>query len=135
MRYIQTEYRQSREILPFLKKADIQAFSLTDHDTVDGITEARKLSTSDNSNDVSGIEFPCRPQEMYPGGEQFSIHLLGYQLDEEISGSCDNGWTNERDMVKTVDLTQLCTPGHYRRSAARFKEQRFPLVEASMFFS
>lgn len=93
------------EILPFLKKADIQAFSLTDHDTVDGITEARKLSRG-QLKFVSGIEFTCREQEMYPGGEQFSIHLLGYQFDEE-NQVLRQRLDKRKRMVKTV-FDQLC---------------------------
>lgn len=70
-----------KEIVEMLEEKKIQVFSLTDHDTVDGIGEARNLSRN-KIRFISGIEFTCREMELSPTGKAVSIHLLGYNFDE-----------------------------------------------------
>ncbi len=52
------------------------AVALTDHDTVDGLPEARRAAEGDGLDFVPGIEISCEA-----GGVE--VHLLGYLIDEE----------------------------------------------------
>lgn len=70
-----------KEIVAMLLQRNIQFFSLTDHDTVDGIAEARELSRN-KIRFISGIEFTCKEMQLSPTFEKFSIHLLGYHFHE-----------------------------------------------------
>lgn len=71
-----------KEIVEMLIQREIQVFSLTDHDTLGGIREGRKLSKN-KIEFVSGIEFTCQERKMVQAGKIFSIHLLGYNFDED----------------------------------------------------
>lgn len=70
-----------QEIVKMLLQRNIQVFSLTDHDTVAGTKEARELSRN-KIKFISGIEFTCKEMEIASAGKAFSIHLLGYNFDE-----------------------------------------------------
>lgn len=69
------------EIIPMLLKKGIKVFSITDHDTVAGTEEAREAG-GEQMKFVSGIEFTCKETEVHTIGRAFSIHLLGYYIDE-----------------------------------------------------
>lgn len=71
-----------RELIPRLLEEGIELFSITDHDTADGIKEARELSRG-KMRFIPGIEFTCREFPFSPSGKSFSIHLLGYGFHEE----------------------------------------------------
>ena len=70
------------EIMQIIKKEAITVFAITDHDTVDGIQEARDVAAS-SVKCIAGIEFTCREQRFSASGNAFSIHLLGYGFDPE----------------------------------------------------
>lgn len=70
-----------KEVVEMLLRRQVSFFALTDHDTVEGIAEARKLSRN-KINFVSGIEFTCREMQIVPMDKWYSIHLLGYDFDE-----------------------------------------------------
>lgn len=70
-----------KEIIEMLLQKNIQVFSLTDHDTVEGIKEARE-SSRNKIRFISGIEFTCKEMKISSAGKEFSIHLLGYNFDE-----------------------------------------------------
>lgn len=68
------------EIIRILKREEIMAFSITDHDTIDGVREAAEAE-KDSLKYIPGIEFTCREQKFCESGRKFSIHLLGYGFD------------------------------------------------------
>lgn len=61
-------------IIDILKKQEIQGFSITDHDCLDGLEQAETISKKHNIKFIPGIEFGVS----YNGRE---IHVLGYFLD------------------------------------------------------
>ena len=74
-----------------LLEKKITRFSLTDHDTIDGIQKARMLSR-DRITFISGIEFTCQEKTLDTVSLPFSIHLLGYGFDE-----------NDPDLIKALE--------------------------------
>lgn len=60
---------------------NIEVFALTDHDTIAGVKLARKLC-KDKIKFVSGVEFTTREMFVNSIKNQFCIHLLGYNFDE-----------------------------------------------------
>lgn len=69
------------QIIPMLLKENIEVFSITDHDCVDGIKRARELNCN-RMKFISGIEFTCKEITIASIKKSFSIHLLGYNFDE-----------------------------------------------------
>ena len=63
------------ELVAAVKKAGLAAFALTDHDTVDGIAEARSAAVAASVELVPGVELSCD----YKGKE---VHMVGLYLDE-----------------------------------------------------
>lgn len=74
-----------------LLEKKITRFSLTDHDTIDGIQKARMLSR-DRITFISGIEFTCQEKTLDTVSLPFSIHLLGYGFDK-----------NDPDLIKALE--------------------------------
>ena len=70
------------EILEMLLKRHVEVFSITDHDTVDGIKEVKRIGYAPMTF-VSGIEFTCKEMQFNSIKKAFSIHLLGYGFDED----------------------------------------------------
>ncbi|MCF7804803.1 MAG: PHP domain-containing protein [Candidatus Marinimicrobia bacterium] len=62
------------EIIERAKTLDLRVISITDHDSVKGIDEAKALTKSDNIEIVPGIEFSSELGDI-------SVHLLGYFID------------------------------------------------------
>jgi len=64
------------EIMALAKKVGVRAFSITDHDTIDGIKEILKHTLANYPEFITGVELSCEP----PAGfkDVGSIHLLGY---------------------------------------------------------
>lgn len=63
------------ELVAAVQKAGLAAFALTDHDTVDGIAEARAAADAADVELVPGVELSCD----YKGKE---VHMVGLYLDE-----------------------------------------------------
>lgn len=63
------------ELVAAVKEAGLSAFALTDHDTVDGIPEARAAADAVGVELVPGVELSCD----YKGKE---VHMVGLYLDE-----------------------------------------------------
>lgn len=61
------------ELLHLIKTAGIKAFSITDHDTVDGIKPMLEI-LDDSIEFIPGIEISCHYKKR-------EIHLLGYGID------------------------------------------------------
>jgi predicted metal-dependent phosphoesterase TrpH len=67
-----------RDLVNLAKKKGLRAISLTDHDTVDGVTEAISSCKGDGFEVISGIEMGAK----YSG---ITIHILGYLFDPNNS--------------------------------------------------
>ncbi|MFO7753847.1 MAG: ribonuclease III [Desulfobacteraceae bacterium] len=67
------------EILELVSKAGITAFSLTDHDTIDGAKEILARKTPNSPEFLTGVEISCN----WPEGRnrEDSLHILGYGFD------------------------------------------------------
>ncbi len=63
------------QLLENLRQAGITTFSVTDHDTIDGLMEMEKLVT-DEFRFLRGVEFSCES----PRGKS---HILGYGFDPQ----------------------------------------------------
>jgi hypothetical protein len=78
--HLHTEYSDGKytvtELLNLLKQNNIKVFSITDHDTIDGIYELEKLIKDYDMKYIPGIEFSSD----YDGRE---VHILGYNIDYE----------------------------------------------------
>jgi len=59
----------------------LQLISLTDHDTVSGLPEARKIAREAGCFFVNGVELEASLQD--DDGSFFGIHILGYGIDPE----------------------------------------------------
>jgi predicted metal-dependent phosphoesterase TrpH len=68
-------YRPS-EVLSFVRKAEIVAFSITDHDTLAGYREVRTLLQEGDPELIPGLELSA-------GHEGVDLHLLAYLFDPE----------------------------------------------------
>lgn len=66
------------ELLTKAKGVGLKALSITDHDTIDGCREAKKISTSVGIELITGIEISCYEQRS-------NIHILGYNIDIDNS--------------------------------------------------
>ena len=64
------------ELIKLAYKSGIHTLSITDHDTVAGITEAR-AALEEEMTLITGVEFSC----YYDGDEPFLLHILGYGID------------------------------------------------------
>ncbi len=64
------------EIINLAKKTKLQAISITDHDTIDGVKKILKYSQSNVLEIICGVEISCEPPVNFK--HLGSIHLLGY---------------------------------------------------------
>lgn len=64
-----------KDLICLLQKADITCFSITDHDTIAGIPEARQYATERGLAFLPGVEISAE-------GEM-EVHILGYGIREE----------------------------------------------------
>ncbi|MCP4684249.1 MAG: PHP domain-containing protein [bacterium] len=64
------------DLLAIVREKKLVAFSITDHDTLEGYRHARKLLTKDDPELITGIELSAES-----GGED--MHLLGYLFDPD----------------------------------------------------
>ncbi|MGL5088198.1 MAG: PHP domain-containing protein [Cetobacterium sp.] len=64
------------ELLKRAKYVGLTGISITDHDTMEGVPEAREIAKDLGLDFISGIEFSC----FYNG---YEIHILGYLLNEK----------------------------------------------------
>lgn len=62
------------EIIAMAKKLQLEAVAITDHDTIDGIKEAREAAADRAVNMVAGIEISTMDVE--------EVHMLGLGIDE-----------------------------------------------------
>ena len=55
--------------------ADLSAIAITDHDTTDGISDAKYAATNSNLEIIPGVELSCEYN-------QKEVHMLGFYLDD-----------------------------------------------------
>ncbi len=68
------------ELVAYAKQKRLSALSLTDHDTIDGLDEARQHAISAGIRFLNGIEINSY---YILNGKRINIHVLGYQFDSE----------------------------------------------------
>jgi hypothetical protein len=88
------------ELVKLAKSKGIKILSITDHDTVDGLDEARRECEKQNITLIPGIEFTTETE--YSGIE---VHILGYNFDPEDSGllkMTDHAKQNAREYCRKV---------------------------------
>lgn len=93
------------ELFSLLVKHHVSSFAITDHDTIDGIAKAKQLAQS-NLNFLTGIEFTCKEYYFPTLQKSYSIHLLGYDFDEN-NQSLLNRLQQRKIEVKQV-FSSLC---------------------------
>ncbi len=67
------------EILQLVNKHRISAFSITDHDTIDGNIELMTQNLSESDNFLTGVEISSYPPDQFNCSGSF--HILGYGFD------------------------------------------------------
>lgn len=90
-----------KEIITLAKKEGIKVIAITDHDTIDGISQAREECIKNGIEFIPGIELSA-----IDNGKE--VHVLGYYIDEkniEFNEFCNKSIQkrNERN-IKFVDL-------------------------------
>jgi 3',5'-nucleoside bisphosphate phosphatase len=68
---------EPKEVVKLAKQRNLKAISITDHDIISGIKEAKKYGKDYGIEVISGIEFTSKVN-----CSSESIHLLGYLFDE-----------------------------------------------------
>ncbi|MFV0417398.1 MAG: PHP domain-containing protein [Dysgonomonas sp.] len=63
------------ELIELCKQAGLETISLTDHNSVKGIKEARQFAKESNLKIIPGIEIDCTH-------EGYNLHILGYNIDD-----------------------------------------------------
>ena len=64
------------EILQLIRNKRIDAFSVTDHDSIDACRRIRQVLSDDDPVLINGVEFSCRD-------EDGKYHILGYNFDPD----------------------------------------------------
>lgn len=75
------------ELVHLAVHTDLAAFALTDHDTIDGIKEAKEETKKINQNTENVLEF-ISGIEISAGYKKKDIHLLGLFIDETNQKLC-----------------------------------------------
>lgn len=67
------------ELVDLAIKNDLVAFALTDHDTVEGISDALKAAKDKHIHVIPGVELSC--EYVVSPTQKKEIHILGYNFD------------------------------------------------------
>jgi len=97
------------EILRYAKRRDLDAIAITDHDTLEGNREARRLRKPDDVQIIPGIELTL------PAGE-IGLHIIALNVDEYVP--CDGVISTIR-WLKEHGAT-IILPHPYRESTGLF---------------
>ena len=90
-----------KEIVKMVIAKNLYGFSLTDHDTVDGISEILTMDLPNTTKFIPGIEISCDALHR-------EIHILGYGIDhknKELNKTLDN--LREKRMKRNLDMIEL----------------------------
>ncbi|MCK9615891.1 MAG: PHP domain-containing protein [Candidatus Omnitrophica bacterium] len=92
------------EIFKTAKSKGLSAIAITDHDTVDGLAEAKKFSVTFGVELVEGIELSAQKDDI-------EIHILGFFLDSqnaELKRELSDIYILRRErLIKMVDKLKL----------------------------
>jgi len=77
-----------KELVEYAERKGLQAISITDHDTIDGVDEAIAASKNDTFKVIPGIEIGAKYSDI-------TIHLLGYFIDQ-----------NDQEFRKALEVVQ-----------------------------
>lgn len=94
--------------------AGLTAYALTDHDTVDGISEAKKAADGSGLEVVPGAELSCN----YKGKE---IHMLGLYID-----------ASSEELLTALKNLRSLRERRNEEMLRRFREDGFSITEAEL---
>lgn len=99
------------ELVDLAVKADLVAFAVTDHDTVDGVGRAIQAADGRHIEVIPGVELSCEYQ-IAPGRKK-EIHILGYRIDYTQPFLLDTltQVAEERDNRNKKMCENLCAAG------------------------
>ena len=89
------------DVVQLASQAGVSAFTITDHDTVDGVERGEIAANNADIRFISGIEINCAGNR--------ELHLLGYNIDIKDSGilsACETFSRFRRERAKKL-LTTL----------------------------
>ncbi len=89
------------ELISYAKEKGLSAIAVTDHDSISGVQESKKLAEQSGIEFVEGIEFAA--QCIFDDINLEEIHILGYFVD-----------TNNSKFIETVNSI---SEGRYNRNA------------------
>ena len=92
------------EIIEGLRAAGVDTFAITDHDCVDGNLEAEVLCKKYNMMRYNGVELSCRFDGEIGLDESFTVHILGYDFDNEKMEQV----LKEINIKREIALRELC---------------------------
>lgn len=93
------------------REAGLDAFALTDHDTFDGIDEAKQAAQRIGVTVIAGVEMSTQL-------EGVSVHLLGYGMDRR-----------NRDLIDELAKLRAGRTGRVAAMADRLTELGMPMTE------
>ena len=111
------------ELVDLALEAQLVAFALTDHDTVDGVARAVAAAQGKKIRVIPGVELSCEYQ-ISPGRKK-EIHILGYNIDYTQPELLDTlaeaaAERDERNRKMCKNLRDAGYPIDYESLAARF---------------
>ncbi len=95
--------------------AGLAAFSLTDHDTVAGLSEASRAAEAEGIEFIGGIEFSVK-------ASMGNMHILGYMID----AGC-------QEFQATLDMVQAARAARTPRLLKKLRELGLPVEEEELF--
>lgn len=113
------------EILKEANSANINIFSITDHNTIDAYDEVKKLRYLFSGNIISGVEITTTYK-----GETIEVLGYGFDLDKMKKLLSENVLTFEEKQLKEFELIK----NQYKKIGVKFKEENIvfdPKVESS----
>ena len=111
------------ELVDLAIDRELVAFSLTDHDTVDGVERAVSYGKKRHMEVIPGVELSC--EYVINAEKKKEIHILGYQLDyqnEELLNTLTKvaKERDDRNQKMCVNLHNAGYPIDYESLTARF---------------
>jgi 3',5'-nucleoside bisphosphate phosphatase len=83
------------EVVRLARRRGLQAVALTDHDSIDGLEEAREVGRAEGVEVMSGVELSAHVQDR-------EVHLLGYAFDPDNADLRSNLRRFARERVERV---------------------------------
>ncbi len=99
-----------KDIVLNIKQKNLKGFSLTDHDTIDGLEEAKNYSQINNLFFIPGIEFGINFMEQ-------EVHILGYFIDEKNT-----------ELIKLTDSLKDSRVKRIERILNKLNELKIPIT-------